>query len=45
MISVIDCDSIEGDVWDEPKVQVDIMVAEFVYGNAYIYLALTPSKR
>ena len=44
MISVIDCDQVEEDVWEEPKVQADIMVAEFVHGKPYTCPALTPSK-
>ena len=44
MISVIDYDSAEEDVWEELKMQADIMATEFVYGKPYIIPALTPSK-
>ena len=42
MISVIDCDQAKED-WEEPEVQVDIMVAEFVQGKSYTCPALMPS--
>ena len=35
MISVIDCDSVEKDVWEEHEMQADIMVAKFVHGKPY----------
>ena len=41
---IVDCDSTEEDVWEEPKVQADIMAAEFVHGKPYTYLVLTSSK-
>ena len=44
MISVIDCGLAEKNVWEEPKVQADIMAAEFIHGNPYTCPALTPSK-
>ena len=44
MISVIDCNSAEEDVWGEPEVQADIMAAEFVHGKPYTCPVLTPSK-
>ena len=44
MILVIDCDSTEEDVWEEPEVQVDIKAVEFVHGKPYTCLALTSSK-
>ena len=44
MISVIDCDSVEKDVWEEHEMQADIMAAKFVQGKPYTCPALTPSK-
>ena len=44
MISAIDYDSVEEDIWEEPKGQVDIIAAKFVHGKPYTCPALTPSK-
>lgn len=45
LILVIDYDLVEEDAReDQLNVQADIMVAEFIQGKPYIYLALTPSK-
>ena len=44
MVFVIDYNSAEEDVWDEYKVQVDIMAAELIQGKPYTCLALTSSK-
>ena len=44
MILVIDCELAKEDLWEEPQVQADIMVAEFVHGKPYTCPALTPSK-
>ena len=43
MILVTGYDSGDEDVWEEPKVQADIMPIEFVHGKPYTNLALTPS--
>ena len=44
MISVIDCDSFEEDVWEELEVQADIVAAKCVHGKPYTCPTLTPSK-
>ena len=44
MISVIDYDSGEENVWEEPEVQSDLMATEFIHGKPYTCPALTPSK-
>ena len=44
MVLVIDCDSAEEDVWEEPEMQAYIMVAEFVQSKPYICPTLTHSK-
>ena len=44
MVSVIDCDSTEEDLLQEPEVQADIMTVEFVQGNPYTFPTLMPLK-
>ena len=44
LISIIECDSIEEDTWEELKRQANIMTPEFVHGKPYTCPALPPSK-
>ena len=44
LISVVDYNLVEEDVWKEPEVQVDILAVEFVHSKPYTCPALTPSK-
>ena len=44
MISVIDCDSAEEDVWEELEMQAYIMATEFVHDKPYTCLAMISSK-
>ena len=44
MVSVIDCNWAEEDVWEEPEMHADIMAAEFLQGNPYTCPTLMPSR-
>ena len=45
MISIINCDSANEDVQEEPKGKVDIMATKFIHGKPYVCPALTPKGK